>query len=220
VSEARRRFIVQAHDPDHGYPVLEALFAVERLDDLRTILGAAADDDLELRNGYFLEAGELAMLLERFDVRFDAGGRQAYLTPWTQSRDIPYLIHTGYELPLLLEGRKQLARMCDTYPPEKHWGEDYFDPYVAKGLLHKEVIREPFDQAHRLGDGRVFQGLRTVYYTRIGEEWRIRACELVWSAARRSRWNDDFERLEGMLYGYEGWQIDCWIEHRHKLFPK
>jgi hypothetical protein len=36
---------------------------------------------------------------------------------WHRLCEVPYLIHIGYELPLLLEGRKKLARLSDTYPP-------------------------------------------------------------------------------------------------------
>jgi hypothetical protein len=92
---------------------------------------------------------------------------------------IPYLVHTGYELPLLLEGRKQFARMSDAYPPDRHFDEEKFDRYVAQGVLHKEVVVEPFERPYRLEDGRVFEGHRTVYYTRKGEEWRIPASKLL-----------------------------------------
>ena len=27
-------------------------------------------------------------------------------------------------------------------------------------------------------------------------------------------WNDDLERLQGSLFGYEDWQNDWWIEHK------
>jgi hypothetical protein len=34
--------------------------------------------------------------------------------------------------------------MGDAYPPEKYFNEDRFDRHVAQGLLHKEVVVEPF----------------------------------------------------------------------------
>ena len=46
---------------------------------------------------------------------------------------------TCYELPLLLEDRKKLAVFNDAYPPEEHWNECYFTPYVEKGVIHKEI---------------------------------------------------------------------------------
>jgi hypothetical protein len=54
---------------------------------------------------------------------------------------------------------------------------------------------------------------RTVYYTLKGEEWRIPANKLIHDASGKSGgWNEHFQRLEGMLFGYEDWQNDWWIE--------
>ena len=37
--------------------------------------------------------------------------------------------------------------------------------------------------------------------------------KLIWHAAGKSGgWNEYFERLEGMLFGYEDWQNDWWIK--------
>lgn len=210
MSSGPRRFILQALDPDHGSPVLEAMFLVAELEDLRALLDAA-DDDPELERRYTLDAAELAAINERFGIAFDPEGREVGLGPWQSIRDVPYLVHGGYELPLLLGCRKQLARFSTEYPPDPHWNEEKFDRYVAAGTLHKEVVVEPFEQPHNLKDGRVLEGIRTVYYTRKGEEWRIPASKLVKDAAAKSKWNEDFERIEGMLFGYEEWQNDWWI---------
>jgi len=59
---APRRFILQALDPDHGSPVFEALFVVERLEELRALLGAAADKDPDLRMFYTLEPVEITAI--------------------------------------------------------------------------------------------------------------------------------------------------------------
>lgn len=123
---------------------------------------------------------------------------------------MPYLAHTGYELPLLLDARKKLARMSHAYPPMKFDGEHRFDHWVAKGVLHREEIIEPFDSP-RNG----FLGHRTVFYTPKGEEWRIPAHNLIWQASARSGgWNEHLERIEGMLFGYEDWQNDWWIDRQ------
>lgn len=54
---------------------------------------------------------------------------------------------------------------------------------------------------------RGFLGTRTIYYSLKGEEWRISASRTIWEAAARpGGWNEHFERLEGMLFGYEAWQ--------------
>ncbi len=121
---------------------------------------------------------------------------------------LPYLRHTGYELALMLDGRKKLTKMSDGYPPDSFPGEERFDRWVQEGKLHKETVIEPFEDSSLL-----FEGLRTVYFTPKGEEWRIAATKLLWRAAEAAGgWNEYFERLEGMLFGYEDWQNDWWIE--------
>jgi hypothetical protein len=140
------------------------------------------------------------------------GGRETWLERLRGGLDAPYLIHTGYELPLLLEGRKKLAVFGDAYPPDEHWNERYFIPYVEKGAIHREIDIEPFERPSVRKDGTRFNGIRTVYYTSEGEQWRIPAYKLVWQAARKSGWNEHIERLEGMLFGYEDWQMEWWIK--------
>ncbi|WP_210180568.1 hypothetical protein [Rhodoplanes sp. Z2-YC6860] len=86
-------------------------------------------------------------------------------------------------------------------------GEHRFDQWVDKGMLHREVVIEPFDVP-----AKGYLGTRTVFYTPKGEEWRIPAHKLIWRASAKG-WNETFERLEGMLFGYEDWQCDWWIDH-------
>jgi hypothetical protein len=214
MTTALRRFILQAIDPDHGSPAFEAMFVVEHLKELQLLLGAGAEDDPDLQKYYTLEPSEIAAICQHFDVPFDPMERKTCLYQWTASRVAPYLVHTGYELALMLEGCKQFARMGgELYPPHRHENEELFDRYVAQGLLHKEVELEPFDKPHRRKDGRLFEGFRTVYYTLKGQEWRIRAWKLVSKGSAGSGWNETLERLEGMLFGYEEWQNDWWIEN-------
>ena len=212
-----RRFILQAFDPEYGHPAFETMFIVERPEELRTLLGAAADEDPDLEMFYTLDPADVAAINRHFGLRFDPEGRKASLYQWTRSREVPYRVHTNYELVLMIEGRKQFARMGgEYYPPNCHFDENLFDRCVAQGLLHKEVELEKFAEPLRLKDGLVFEGLRTVYYTRKGEEWRIPAWKLISKASRKSGWNENFERLEGMLFGYEDWQNDWWIEDLRK----
>jgi hypothetical protein len=206
-------FILEAFDCDQWCPIAQTLFHVADIGSLRSILGAASDEDPELRRSYHLDDEELAALTARFGVGLDRSLLESAnlvirFRRWQRLCEAPYLIHTGYELPLLLDGRKKLARMSDWYPPMTFDGEDRFDHWVAEGLLHREEVLEPFDSPVRgcLGN-------RTVYYTLKGEEWRIPASKLIWEASSKAGgWNEYFERLEGMLYGYENWQNDWWID--------
>lgn len=217
MADARRRFVLAAIDPDYGCAVLETAFEVTDVEQLRALLGSGAENDRELRGAYSLDNAELAAITERFDVPFDSRGCEVRLEPWHTLRDVPYLVHTNYELALLLDGTKKFARMSDHYPPYRHHDEDRFDRYIADGLLHKEVCVEPFDRPLVLKDGRTFEGLREVYYTQIGEEWRIPAWKLIAAVTRKTGWNECYERLEGMLYGYKEWQIDWWIARYREI---
>jgi hypothetical protein len=213
-------FIIEAFDLERWCPVLQAMFPVDDLKALRAILAGAVDGDPDLEKTYFLDDEELAAIATTFNVSFDAAqldckDLEINLSRWRlpgRTPYLPYLSHTGYELPLLLEGRKKLARMSDAYPPMTFDGEERFDHWVAKGVLHREEVNEPFDGPVRTSYGRTCLGHRTVYYTPKGEEWRVPAIKLIKDAADKSGgWNEYFERLEGMLFGYEDWQNDWWI---------
>lgn len=211
VSASSNYFIVQVFDRERWCAVLQAKFHVPDLEKLRAILGPGADADPDLRHGYRLDDGELVALVAEFGVRFDPGQvdiRERDIDLFRLSHStIPYLVHTGYELPLLLDGRKKLARMSECYPPMTFEGEDRFDHHVKEGTLHREEVLEAWEQPR----GK-YLGFRTVYYTPKGEEWRIPAMRLIWEAAGKSGgWNEYFERLEGMLFGYEDWQNDWWL---------
>ena len=193
MAEAKpRRFILQAIHPEYGCPAFEAMFEVNRLEELRELLGSAAEEDPDLEYFYTLEPDEVTAINQRFNVGFDSQGRQACLYKWTWSRSVPYLIHTGYELLLMLEGRKQFARMGGEYPPIQHHYEERFDRYVAQGLLCKEVEIEKFDKPIRSRNGRLLEGIRTAYYTRTGEEWRVPAWRLIEAASRKTVVERDF----------------------------
>jgi hypothetical protein len=201
---------VEAFDCDLWCPIAQTLFHIDDIDSLLSILDVPADQDPELRGIYTLDDAEVAALTTRFGVKIDpsllgSGNFDIVLFRRQRLSAAPYLIHTGYELPLLLDGRKKLARMMHTYPPMTFDGEHRFDHWIAEGLLHREEVIDPSGP-----DG----GLRTVYYTLKGEEWRIPAMKLIFHASGKSGgWNEYFERLEGMLFGYEDWQNDWWIDH-------
>src|SRR5688500_7615865 len=114
-------FILQAFDCDQWCPVLQGLLHVDDLDALRAILDDSATDDPELRYTYHLDDADIAAIIARFDVAFDHRQLEAsnLVVSLFRRRSLldktPYLVHTGYELPLLLEGRKKLARMSAPY---------------------------------------------------------------------------------------------------------
>jgi hypothetical protein len=193
-------------------PIAQTRFHVADIEVLRAILREDADQDPELRHLYYPDDDQLTKLVAHLGVKFDRSEFKptdltVELFRWEPLNEAPYLIHTRYELPLLLEGRKKLARMTHAYPPMTFDGEHRFDYWVGAGTLHRKVIIEPFDVP-----AKGYLGTRTVLYTPKGEEWRIPTHNLIWRASAEG-WNETFERHEGMLFGYEDWQCDWWIDH-------
>jgi hypothetical protein len=211
------RFLIEAFDREQCCPVLQAMLPVNDLDALRAILDGSIDDDPELEWIYHPDDEQIAAIAAKFNVSFDSPQLDSEdldirLFRWRPIDSMPYLAHTDYELPLLLNGRKKLARMGNVYPPMTFEGEDRFDHWVSKGVLHRKEVIEAFDAPVQTSRGQTYLGGRTVFYTPKGEEWRIPASKLLWDASGKAGgWNEYFERLEGMLFGYEDWQNDWWI---------
>lgn len=213
MSDFPHRFFLEAIDPDYGCTVLEAMFEVTDIADLRAFLGPCADNDPEFRGYYPLETADLANIGGRFGVSFDPGG------PGGSSVSLAFLaggaLSGSHELRVVSAPRRDKAVRARTgdISAEQSFSGRPVRPLRRQGLIHKEVFIKPFPTPWKLKDGRVLEGEREVCYTRKGQEWRIPAWRLVRSAYEKSRWNDDFERLQGMLFGYEEWQMDWWIAH-------
>ena len=210
------RFVLEVFDCTLWCPTAQAPFYPTDVGPLRSILGLGAADDPKLEYLYYLNDDQIAAIVSAFDTfdprqLDDEAEIEIRLFRLPGTIEAPYLVHTNWELPLLLEDRKKLARFSYVYPREEGFdGEETFDRWVANGVLHKEVVDEPFENP--IGD---MLGARTVYYTPKGEEWRVPALKLINEASGKSGgWNEHFERLEGMLFGYEDWQNDWWIKTR------
>jgi len=210
------RFILQAIDPDLGCPVLEAMLRVADLEALRPLLGEGASEDTELRGIYVLDPAQMRAIEERFGVGFEPDGRESWLSRAHSVGEVPYLIHTGYELALMLDGAKPFAMFTFEYPagPDDFRDEVLFEPHVQSGLLVRITEDEPFERPICLRSGRVINGVRRVFFARRGEEWRIDAYLLLWRQLEHSSWNETLERLSGTLLGYTDEQNDWWIAHR------
>lgn len=187
---------------------------IDDLEQLRSLLAPASDGDRDLDGGYdelskrdMRRIGRLCVPPIVPHAIFSGISR-----PFHPFDAVPYLIHTNFELPLMLEGRKPLAVFGHGYPSA--WFDDFlapFDPFVASGQFVRRIIDTPMpDLKQRRPD---LDGIRNVFFALPEEEWRIDAyIEKI--SNRTGAWDDDLERLQGSLLGYEDWQNDWWIEER------
>jgi hypothetical protein len=205
-----RYFFLSAIDPETGCACLEARFLVPDLRELVQILGDDAREDPKLDFVYWLDDERLERIQTRFGLAFDPGDREVLLEAWHVLRDVPYLVHTNFELPLMLEGRKPLAIFSDSYPCDLlDELEQRFAPYVDAGRFVLRIVDDPFPEDSPWRRNGIV-GVRQLYYALPAEEWRIDAIILMWKVAAAMRWNATLERFQGALLGYEDWQCDWW----------
>ena len=129
---------------------------------------------------------------------------------------LPYEVHTGRELPLMLNGTKPLAMFCEAYPGiDDPWifPEDAFQPYVDAGRL----IQFDYVEFSNIPMPPQFRGLRRLMYALPGEEWRFDAYLALMSRLATVGWSDESEREEGRLLGYSDWEIEV---HMNRRFPR
>lgn len=126
---------------------------------------------------------------------------------------LPYELHTGHELRLMLEGRKPLACFGHEYPSvplEEIIPEAAFQAHVETGRFLKRDYVELSVGAIPSSRSNI-KGVRHVFYSLPSESWRIDAYIAMKAQAAVSGWSEEMERLQGRLLGYEDWQTDAWI---------
>jgi hypothetical protein len=208
-----RWFVMQGFDPITGSPFVEMRFHVADIAVLQAIVRDG--DDHDLAHSYVLTEEEHDAIEHRFGVALDCSDCEVILAPWQSIREAPYLIHTGFELPLMMEGRKPLTVLSDTYPGD--WFEALiaqFNALVLDGRLIGRIVDRPFEAPYRLPDGAQVDGIREAYFAQPGQEWRIDAYLLLRQVGEKAGWSDALERYQGSLLGYEDWQNDWWFSRR------
>jgi hypothetical protein len=197
-------------------PALASIVHEARIDTDRETLCTLLDISLEELPPdacFELEPEDARALVQHFQLDFPVGDLPVELHPWHPNDDLPYRVHTGRELALMLAGAKPLAVFVDWDPSaedERIFPTRAFEPHVASGRLVKREVAQPPGPGALIVQGRPV-GMRRVLYAVREEAWRIEAYLLLWATAEKSGWNAGFERMEGSLLGYEDWQNDVHI---------
>jgi hypothetical protein len=208
------KFVLQGFDAVTETVCVEWRVSIGDLNALREILAPDSDGDPELKMRIYhnlskrdmRRIGRLCRPPVEPDTIYTAISRPFIFA------NVPYMVHTNFELPLMLDGRKPLAVFGDGYPSD--WFDDYlapFEPFVETGQIVRRIVDRPMPHIkERRPD---LDGIRDVFFALPGEEWRIDAY-IASIQNRIGDWNDDLERLQGSLLGYEDWQNDWWLEYR------
>jgi hypothetical protein len=120
-----------------------------------------------------------------------------------ESSELPYRVHGGRELDLMLKGLKPLSVFShvETASSLASFLSIYFGPLVGSGELLSARIDD---------DGSI---AATLMFALPKEAWRFEAYRLMAATARATNWNDALERIEGSLLGYTLEQNDYWISY-------
>ena len=209
-------FVLQGFDSVTENVCVEWRINICDMDRLRSVLAPDSHDDPNLERTYYgLSEQEIRQIGQLCHPPIVPPTIYTGLSrPDLESDSVPYLIHTNFELPLMLEGRKPLAVFSDGYPSD--WFDEYlapFERFVLSGQIIRRIIETPLPDLKRHRPD--LEGIRDVLFALPGEERRIDA--YIRDIKNRVRdWDDELERLQGSLLGYEDWQNDWWIEQRVK----
>jgi hypothetical protein len=180
--------------------------------DLERFYKAIQRDPAEMEDGmsYELASAEVVRIVAALGIPCEAEGREGLLRPSVGTDQLPYKVHTGRELQMMLEGTKPLAVFSDSYPSSRpsydNIPEDVFAPHVESGrFVSREVIVPPEYPARE-------PPMRIVCYALATEQWRIDAYLLLHRVGFKYGWSETCERMEGTLLGYTDEQNDTYIE--------
>jgi hypothetical protein len=151
-----RRFVLEAIDALTECPTIEASFEIDDVAELCSIIDPKATD-IHASAVYELEGHEVEQIKAHFSVPFNAGSLAVRLRSWSPLDELPYKVHTGRELALMLNGTKPLAVFSGQYPANldvEEIPERLFEPYVAAGRFVKREYVVPASRTTTLADGR------------------------------------------------------------------
>ncbi len=206
---ATETFILKFLSPETLCSAHELRFSAKPSD-----VAAAIDaEESDLKHGRFdLEPVDVLALAEAFDLSMPEDQQGVRLERPHSIDTAPYLIHTNFELPLMLDGRKPLAYFCTESQEWLTEVQSPFIPYVASRLIIERIIERSVPHPATSGGKRTLR-LFDLLYVLPGEEWRIGP---FMSLLDSQAWTEEHEREQGRLFGYSKDECDWWISNRFR----
>lgn len=182
-------------------------FKVQDIDELKGLLEIDFADDRDVEYQYDLTEAEVVAVACHYNLDGFSGVRAGRLRSRAQYDDLPYEIHTGRELSMMLSGVKPMAYFVHIDGNEiRDPVEEAFEPHVKSQI----IVRHEYNLM--LGE-KVRRKATYIIFTLPGEEWRANALMLLKASSLKAGWSEGMERMEGALLGYEDWQNDLHIEY-------
>ena len=204
------RLIIEEIDPDTNSVLSSAPLELSDVSDIANIIDIDFSGDNAISYVYDLSNDDITKLIEKFTLNGLGSIGIGRIRRRVKVDDLPYAVHTGRELLLMLKGDKPMSFF--TYRANDDSGtkeetEKAFLPYVSEGL----IIKHEHKMDRRRNDGSYVK-VEYLIYTLPTETWRANALVALKEAGARSGWSEGMERMEGTLLGYSDLQNDIFIE--------
>ena len=204
IQETENRYVLEAIDRATVSISHDVSFEIKDTAELCSVLDIPVQE-FQDNASYPLEASEVSKLKDHYKLEFESVGFDVWLRHRHRNDDLPYRVHTGRELAMMLAGTKPLAVFWDDHPKHDDLDnipEREFEPHVRAGcIIKREHIEPPGPDAPSINGVPI--GTRRVLYALLGEEWRIDAYLQLWETWKKTGWTAEMEREEGTLLGYE-----------------
>lgn len=194
-------FLLKFLSPETGCSAHEIRFEAP----IEAVAAILDGETLQLRDhSFYLERNEFNTLSSMLALPFPEPDGEVMLTRPQKIDWAPYLVHTNFELALMLDGRKPFAVFSDVENSEIiERIRAYFQPHVGSSAIIERV--------ETVTNSKI--GLVHISYALPGEEWRFDAYTELMS---EGHWTDESEYRLGRLLGYTKEQCQWWIAQRRK----
>ncbi len=200
-------YIVEIRDPVTGSFDAKHSIAVPDPVSFEAALGFDPRTCLDAGAGYHLTRRDVRWLVRILGLTQPEQDATGYFRGRASYDDLPYELHKGRELRLMLAGKKPMA----VFTQDKGMSltsvldGQHFTRYVRTGqLVHRSCKHVPAPG----------YSYTAVYYALPQEAWRIPAHELLLDELHKGRWSPALERLQGALLGYTDAENDIHLQRQ------
>jgi hypothetical protein len=189
-------------------------FDPKDIEELEALLDIEFSEDPNIEYEYNMSDSDVKSLSKFYNLGIVPKSGAYKLRSRAPFDNLPYTLHTGRELSLMLSGVKPMSYFVYHEGDESRDPvEEAFERFAPSHNIRRHEYTLILDQrSHRKADYIVF--------TLPGEEWRANALILVKKSSLKAGWSEGLERMEGTLLGYEDWQNDLYIEYLKSQFMK
>jgi hypothetical protein len=204
------QLIIEEIDPETNCVASRAPLEVADVSDIESCIDIDFEEDKDVIYRYDLSNEDLIALADKFELADLGRNGFGRIRRKVKFDDLPYQVHTGRELLLMLRGDKPMSFFSYRSDDRSGIKEDIdasFYPYIRD----KKIVKFEHKMIQKRNDESTFE-IEYLIYTLPSETWRANALIVLKEAGARSGWSEGMERMEGVLLGYSDRENDIFIE--------